>query len=379
MLSKAKQSKAKPILYFLINNYFKFLFQKYYLNLVKYFLTLITLDSLSRKIKSPCLVINKNFFKEFYMHKLLTILFILLSFNISCNRNDKEDNKKEGRKFGYTCMTMNNPFFGTIAESIKEELAKNGDALIVLDPQLDQAKQISQVEDMIAQGIELLFLNPVDWQGVKPALDAAKQAGIPIVNFDADVYDKDLVDAIVISDNYQAGFVCGEDLAKRMPNGGKLAIIEHAVAKSVLDRINGFYDGLGSISNKFKLVSRQDGLGQLEITLPIAENILQANPDVQVFFGGNDPIALGIVAALKAANKTGVLVYGVDGSPEIKASIRNGEATGTGAQSPINIGKKSVEVAYKILNGESFDKNISVETALIDKNNVDNYGIDGWQ
>lgn len=312
------------------------------------------------------------------MHKLLTILFILLSFNISCNRNDKEDDKK-GRKFGYTCMTMNNPFFGTIAESIKEELAKNGDALIVLDPQLDQAKQISQVEDMIAQGIELLFLNPVDWQGVKPALDAAKQAGIPIVNFDADVYDKDLVDAIVISDNYQAGFVCGEDLAKRMPNGGKLAIIEHAVAKSVLDRINGFYDGLGSISNKFKLVSRQDGLGQLEITLPIAENILQANPDVQVFFGGNDPIALGIVAALKAANKTGILVYGVDGSPEIKASIRNGEATGTGAQSPINIGKKSVEVAYKILNGESFDKNISVETALIDKNNVDNYGIDGWQ
>lgn len=196
------------------------------------------------------------------MHKLLTILFILLSFNISCNRNDKEDNKK-GRKFGYTCMTMNNPFFGTIAESIKEELAKNGDALIVLDPQLDQAKQISQVEDMIAQGIELLFLNPVDWQGVKPALDAAKQAGIPIVNFDADVYDKDLVDAIVISDNYQAGFVCGEDLAKRMPNGGKLAIIEHAVAKSVLDRINGFYDGLGTVSNKFQLVSRQDGLGQL--------------------------------------------------------------------------------------------------------------------
>ena len=61
--SKAKQSKAKLILYFLINNYFKFLFQKYSLNLVKYFLTLITLDSLSRKIKSPCLVINKNFFQ----------------------------------------------------------------------------------------------------------------------------------------------------------------------------------------------------------------------------------------------------------------------------------------------------------------------------
>lgn len=313
------------------------------------------------------------------MKKLIVIfltLSIILSVFVSCNRGTEEN---AGRKFGYTAMTMNNPFFLTISESIKSELAKNGDTLIVLDPQLDQAKQISQVEDMIAQGIELLFLNPVDWQGVKPALDAAKAAGIPVVNFDADVYDTDLVDAIVISDNYQAGYLCGEDLVKRMPNGGKLAIIEHAVAKSVLDRIRGFYDGLGAVSNKFELVSRQDGLGQLEITLPIAENILQANPDVQVFFGGNDPIALGIVASLKAANKTGVLVYGVDGSPEIKASIKNGEATATGAQSPINIGKKSVEIAYKILNKEPIEKNVSVETALIDQSNVDQYGTEGWQ
>ena len=64
MLSKAKQSKAKLLLYLLTNNYFKFLFQKYFLNLVKSFLTSITFDSLSRKIKNPCLVINKNLFQN---------------------------------------------------------------------------------------------------------------------------------------------------------------------------------------------------------------------------------------------------------------------------------------------------------------------------
>ncbi|CCG58089.1 periplasmic binding protein/LacI transcriptional regulator [Brachyspira pilosicoli WesB] len=307
---------------------------------------------------------------------VFSICFILLMSFASCNRGEDQN---KGRKFGYTCFTMNNPFFITIADSIREELAKNGDTLVVLDPQLDQAKQISQIEDMISQGVDLMFLNPVDWKGVKPALDALKAAGVPIVNFDAEVYDKELVDSVVVSDNFQAGFVCGEDLAKRMPNGGKLAIIEYAVNKPVLDRINGFYAGLGDVSNKFELVSRQDGVGQLEISLPIAENILQANPDVQVFFGGNDPIALGVVAALKAANKTGVLVYGVDGSPEIKAFIKSGEVTGTGAQSPINIGKKAAEVAYKILNGEPYEKNISVETSLIDQNNVDQYGTEGWQ
>ena len=350
-------------------------------NLVNTFLTLtkFNFDSLSRKIKNPCLVINKNFFKGFCMHKLLTILFILLSFTVSCNRDGKEDSNSKGRKFGYTCMRMDNPFFLTIEEAIKEELAKNGDTLIALDPQQDQAKQISQVEDMIVQGIELIFLNPVDWQGVQPALQALKNAGIPIVNFDSEVYDIQFVDSLVKSDNYRAGFVCGQDLTNRMPNGGKLAIIEYATTKSVLDRINGFYDGLGDYSNKFNLVSRQDGQGSIQLSLSVAENILQANPDIDVFFGGNDPIALGIVAALKAANKKDILVYGVDGSPELKAEIKNGYATGTGAQSPINIAKKSVEVAYKILNNEDYDKEIYIEMPLIDINNVDEYGVDGWQ
>lgn len=309
--------------------------------------------------------------KKILIFICITILFVAAS----CNRGGETT----GRKFGFTCMRLDNPFFLVISETVKEELAKNGDTLIALDPQQDQAKQISQVEDMIAQGIDLIFLNPVDWQGVKPALDALKAANIPIVNFDSEVYDLSLVDSLVKSDNYRAGFVCGQDLVKRMPNGGKLAIIEYATTKSVLDRVNGFYDGLGEYSNKFQLVSRQDGQGSIQISLSIAENILQANPDLDVFFGGNDPIALGIVAALKSANKSGILVYGVDGSPELKAEIKAGTATATGAQSPINIAKKSVEVAYKILNNEEYEKSINVDTPLIDINNLDQYGVDGWQ
>ena len=347
------------------------------LNLVKTFLTSITFDSLSRKIKNPRLVINKKFLQGVTdMKKLLIIFTILLLFVVSCGRDGEQN---QGRKFGYTCMRMDNPFFLTIEEAIREELAKNGDTLIALDPQQDQAKQISQVEDMIVQGIELIFLNPVDWQGVKPALEALKNAGIPIVNFDSEVYDNQFIDTLVKSDNYRAGFVCGQDLTNRMPNGGKLAIIEYATTKSVLDRINGFYDGLGNYSNKFNLVSRQDGQGSIQLSLSVAENILQANSDIDVFFGGNDPIALGIVAALKEANKKDILVYGVDGSPELKAEIKNGYATGTGAQSPLNIAKKSVEVAYKILNNEDYDKEIYIEMPLIDINNVDEYGVDGWQ
>src|SRR5690554_4472054 len=74
--------------------------------------------------------------------------------------------------FGYTCMTMNNPFFIILEKSIRDKVEANGDTLITTDPAMDVTKQINQVEDMITQGIDAIFLNPVDWEGIRPALEA---------------------------------------------------------------------------------------------------------------------------------------------------------------------------------------------------------------
>jgi ribose transport system substrate-binding protein len=319
------------------------------------------------------------------MKKIMSMLlaaFFCISLLAGCAKSvdqPKANDTVKKYKFGYTCMTMNNPFFITLEKSIREDVEKNGGTLITLDPQLDTQKQIAQVEDMIAQKVDLIFLNPVDWKGIKPALDAAKKANIPVVNFDAQVFDKELVNSIVVSDNFNAGKVCGEDLVKQMPNGGKIAVIDSPTMKSVIDRIDGFFAGLGDKKSKFEIVAQQDGKGQLEISMPIAEAILQANPDVKAFMGGNDPTALGIIAALKTANKKGILVYGVDGAPESKAAIKDGDMTGTGAQSPINIGKESYKIAIQILKGEQYEKNLPVKTELIDKGNVDKFGIKNWQ
>ena len=312
---------------------------------------------------------------------LLAVLFcvgLLAGCSKSVDQPKANDTVKK-YKFGYTCMTMNNPFFITLEKSIREVVEKDGGTLITLDPQLDTQKQIAQVEDMIAQKVDIIFLNPVDWKGIKPALDAAKKANIPVVNFDAQVFDKELVNSIVVSDNFNAGKVCGEDLVKQMPNGGKIAIIDSPTMKSVIDRIDGFMAGLGDKKSKFEIVAQQDGKGQLEISMPIAEAILQANPDVKAFMGGNDPTALGIIAALKTANKKGILVYGVDGAPESKAAIKDGDMTGTGAQSPINIGKESYKIAMQILKGEQYQKNVPVKTELINKENVEKFGVKNWQ
>lgn len=280
--------------------------------------------------------------------------------------------------FGYTCMTMNNPFFQVLEESIRDEVEENGDKMITMDPQLDVSLQINQIEDLISQGIDAIFLNPVDWEGIRPALVMLEEADIPIINFDAEVKDFDYVTAYVGSDNKNAGYVAGLDMVERLPEGGKISILDSPTINSINDRIEGFMEAIEG--HPFEIVSQQNGEHTLELALEITEDVLISNPDIVAIMGGNDPMALGALAASKAANKQDVIIYGVDGSPEAKAEIAEGsQLVGTGAQSPIQIGEQSAEVAYKILNGEDFEKRIPVETFLISDDNVDEYGTDGWQ
>ena len=316
------------------------------------------------------------------MKKLLLgiLLVVLLSVLVACNDSDSGNGSSDGEQlvFGYTSMTQNNPFFQILEESIREKVEANGDKLITMNPAMDVALQINQIEDLISQDIDAIFLNPVDWEGIRPALVALEEAGIPIINYDTEVKDFDYVTAYVGSDNKNAGRVAGEDLAKRFPNGGNIVVLDSPTMNSVNDRIEGFMEAIDG--KGFKVVAQQDAKGDLETALGITEDILQAHSDIVAIMGGNDPTALGALAAVKAANREEIAIYGVDGSPDAKAAISEGGSfVGTGAQSPISIGQKSVEVAYKILNNEDYEKRVPVETFLINQENVEEYGVDGWQ
>lgn len=282
-------------------------------------------------------------------------------------------------KFGFTCMDQSNPFFVLIEKTIREKVEARGDKLISVDPANDVMRQVQQIEDVVAQNIDGMFLNPAEAEGIIPALDILKDAGIPIVNFDTEVADMSYVTTYDGSDNYNAGFVCGEDLVKKIPNGGDIIVLDSPTMNSVVDRTKGF---LKAIEGKgFNIVAQQDAKGNLEKSMNIAEDLLQANPDVVAIFGGNDPTALGALAAANAAGIKDCLIYGVDGSPDIKREIASGTSLieGSGAQSPISIANVSVDLMYKIMAGEKVDARYPVPTFLITSENVEEFGIDGWQ
>jgi ribose transport system substrate-binding protein len=285
----------------------------------------------------------------------------------------------EGKLFGYTCMTMNNPFFIVLEGAIREKVEAQGDELVTLDPHMDVALQISQIEDLLVRDIDGIFLNPVDWEGIRPALVSLKDAKVPIVNFDTEVKDlEEFVTAYAGSNNYNAGKVCGDELVKRHPEGGNIVILDSPTMNSVNDRIKGFTEAIEG--KGFTVVAQQDAKGDLQTAMGLMDDILQKEQNIVAVMGGNDPTALGVLASCKSAGRTEIEIYGVDGSPEAKAAIaEGGQFIASGAQSPKSIGYESVKLMNKILNKETFEFRTPVETFLINKDNVAQYGTDGWQ
>ncbi|MBN2659125.1 MAG: sugar ABC transporter substrate-binding protein [Spirochaetales bacterium] len=314
------------------------------------------------------------------MKRIFAFLMIAALVSGSLFATGQQDGgEKSGLVFGATYMTMNNPFFIALNDGIKEIAEARGDKVIALDPALDQTKQIAQIEDLIAQGVDAIFLNPVDWKGVRPALEAAAKAGIPVINVDAPVFDTELVDAIVASNNYNAGVLVAQDVLKRIGDSAKVVLLEHPTAKSAIDRTQSFVDTTADMPG-IEIVARQSSNGQLETAMPVMENIIQAQPVIDVVMGLNDPTAMGALAALEAAGRAdGVLIYGVDGAPDAKKMVKEGKITATAAQSPMGIGRTAATLAYKLIAGETVAKETLVPVILIDSTNVDNFGLDGWQ
>lgn len=282
----------------------------------------------------------------------------------------------EGKMVGYTCMDGTNPFFVALEGSIREVVEANGDELISLDPQNSNETQIAQIEDMISRGIVALFVNPVDKDGIIAALDEVKAADIPMFGFDTEVADMSYLVTYAGSDNYNAGYVCGVDLVAKCPDGGPIIVLDSPTMQSVVDRTDGFLAAIEG--HGFEIVAQIDCMGNQEQGNLNGTDALTAHPDAVAIFGGNDPTALGAYAAAEAAGSS-ALIYGVDGSPDVKALVADGKITGTGAQSPMSIGKTIAELYYKWAAGEAIDTRYPIDTFMINSDNIADYNNGGWQ
>lgn len=310
---------------------------------------------------------------------LVNIAIFAIFIEVIFGGNDySADQRRNSYLIGASYMTMNNEFYKILSEEISARVEAEGDRMILRDPALDEDRQIEQISEMLDLGIDILVLTPVNWESLADVLERAKRQGVYIVVVDTQVFDDDLVDCTITSDNYTAGVLVGEYFLERCDTAN-IIIMTHDTAKSGLDRVRGFVDTVDS-QDGIRIVQKIECEGQLEIAMPRLQEAIDSGTAFDNVFCLNDLAGVGVVAALEENQMLErVDVYGVDGSPDAKALIKEGMMTASAAQFPSEIGSKAADAIYKLLNNESVEKNILVPVKLITQENVEDFGTDRWQ
>lgn len=281
-------------------------------------------------------------------------------------------------KIGVSVPNMTNVFFLQIKEGMEKALTGPDDEVIVFDANGDQNKQMNDVSDMINQGCNIIALSPINSEGVRATLELCAEANIPVIAFNVGVAEssKDLVASTIVSDNEASGRMCAQALAESIGGKGKVVEITFSTTTTCYLRQKGFEEEIAANYPDIEIVQSKDvEKATSDYSQPIMVDFINAYPDVAGVFTINDPTARGAIAALKEAGLIDtVKVVSVDGSDEAKDFIRAGEMVASAAQEPETIGSTTVETAYKLLAGETVEKDVIIPMYIVDSTNVDTVG-----
>jgi len=282
-----------------------------------------------------------------------------------------EGEAEGGRAFGVTFQTMNNPFFVDLDEGLRSVIEPK-DKLITLDAQWDSLKQKNDISDLILKGCAGIFINPVNWEGIKGSLLEAQEKSIPVIIVDAPAKDADLALCTVASDNVEAGRLAAQALVEHC-RPARIVVLHYSVNKACIDRVAGFTEVIDQHPD-MEIVDVQEGKGTSDEGRKVMRDLVARYPDINAAFPINDPSALGAISALDAAGRLGdVRVVSVDGSAEAIEAVKAGKLLSTSAQFPKEIGTTAAEALYKHLAGEEVDSDIKVRVELITAENADEF------
>jgi len=286
---------------------------------------------------------------------------------------------------GLSMYTLGAPYFAAQANGVKKKAAELGvKQVIATEANDDMNKQLADVEDLLSRNIDLLILNPKDPKGLVPATKAATRAGVPVVIMDSTIDSSADYVTTVQSNNQANGELVGEWLARQMKGKPiRMALISGAQGNPVgRERRQGVFRGIIEQQlrdgNKagFEIMTQGWGNWAHEGGLKAMEDILVAQPDVNILLCENDSMCLG---ALKAVNEAGkkekiLVLAAADGQKEAYEAIKKGQYGATGLNNPVLVASTAVEVALKYLSGQKdLPKLKYTQAAVITKENVDQF------
>lgn len=273
------------------------------------------------------------------------------------------------KKVAYLTPSMDVPFWRYISTGIQEKAKANSLEVQVYDSKDSADTQLKNAQDAIVKQVSAIIISPVDSASCPAVLSLAEESKIPVVICDIGT-NSGTYASFISTDNEKGAKVVGEYLAKTLKEGDKVAQITLNQARiNGQLRKKGFEEGIADKKlvqvgfKQMEKVNRQEGE-------TFAQDLITANPTMKgIFVHAEDP-TMGAVTAAIAANRSDILVVGFDCSPDMVKAIKEGTIAATSAQQPILMGQTSLEQVVKILNGETPEKEIKMDTILVTKDNI---------
>jgi ribose transport system substrate-binding protein len=293
---------------------------------------------------------------------------------VGCGAGESAGPKKSVRgQIGVSVLTLTNPFFKEIADTIAAQAATHGYEVIAVSGQEDPPTQKNQIKDFIVKKVKAIVLCPCDSNAIASAIQEANDAGIPV--FTADIacnVPGAKVVSHVATDNYGGGKLAAEAIVEALKGKGKVAILDYPEVESVQFRTKGFLERLAELNAQpgveVTVVARQPGKGDKKASYDATQGILQAHPDIKGIFAINDPSALGAVAALEKQGRLGdIVVVGFDGQLEGKEAIKAGKIYADPIQFPQKIAANTVDSIIAYFDGRTPPAEVRIPTALYRK------------
>lgn len=291
---------------------------------------------------------------------LVALLVFIMAFGMfGCGGSGETED--DGATIGLIVSTLNNPFFVDLRDGAQAKADELGAELVVLDSQDDSAIELSNMEDLITQGVDVILINPTDSEAVGSAVALANEAGIPVITLDRAANSGDVV-CHIASDNVAGGKLAGEFIIEKLGGAGKVVELEGVPgASAAIERGEGFN---AAAEGKLEVVARQTANFNRDEGMSVMENILQAQPEIDAVFAHNDEMALGALKAITAAGRD-ILVVGFDATDDALAAVAEGTMGATVQQLPKEIGAAGVDQAMKVLAGEEVEASLPVDLSLV--------------
>jgi ribose transport system substrate-binding protein len=289
----------------------------------------------------------------------------------------RREGGRAGGRFvvGFSQMESNNPWRIAQTRSLKDEAAKRGYDLVVTDAQGQTAKQVSDVEDLIARRVNLILLAPREYEGLAPALQAAKEAKIPVMLVDREAAGTPGVDYVTFlgSNFIEQGRRAADWLAKT--TGGKASIVELSLTPGssvARDRAQGFREGIAKYP-AMRIIASQTGDASRAQGQRVMQNIAQSlGHKITAVYAHNDEMALGAIQALNAAGLkpgTDVTIVSIDGERAALEAIRRGELGATVESNP-RFGPLAFDTIDRFRHGEKLPPKLLITDRFFDRNNA---------